>query len=89
MADEQPEQRIVPEGIPAAIPYADSYVVRHIGDAVTLYLLRVPPVFTEAQQKEVFGGPELHAPVVSSVTLPADLALDLAGSIQKLIAKKS
>jgi hypothetical protein len=83
------DQQIVPEGAPPSPPFADAYVVRNIGDVVTVYLMRVPPVFTEAQSQTVFGGPEMHAPVVSSVTLPSELALKLATSIQELVGKKA
>jgi len=83
------DQTIVPTDVPASPPFADAYVVRHVGDFVTVYLLRVPPVFTPAQHQAVFAGPELHAPVASSVTMPADLALELADSIKQLVTKKS
>jgi hypothetical protein len=83
------DQQIVPEGVPPSPPYADAYVVRHVGEVVTVYLMRVPPIFTDADHQTVFGGPELHAPVVSSVTLATELALQLATSIQQLVGKKS
>lgn len=84
MADEKKvkqEQLIVPDGVPACPPYADAFVVRNVNGLITVYLMRIPAAFNEEQRHNLFDGPELHAPVVSTVTLSLDLALKLADSI--------
>lgn len=86
MADE--EQLLVPEGAPPSPAYADAFVARQGPGVITLYLMRVPPIFTDEQRQAVFGGRELHAPVVASVTVPDEIAEKLAAAIQNLIRDK-
>jgi hypothetical protein len=86
MAD---EQELLPTGAPASPPYANAYVVRNEGDdMVTLYLMRLPPAFTEALRVEYAGGKELPAPVVSSVTLTKAGAESVADLLYQILGKK-
>jgi hypothetical protein len=87
MAEE--EQQLVPEGAPPSPAYADAFVARQGPGVITLYLMRVPPIFTEEQSRAVFGGRELHAPVVASVTVPDEIAEKLAVAIQNFLKDKS
>ncbi len=74
--------RVVPKGVPDSPPYADAYLVQSIGGVVTVFLMRLPHVFTEAQSRTVVESTEVHAPVVSCFTIPTSMAKGLADAIQ-------
>ena len=71
------EQVLIPVGAPESPPYANAYVIRNEGEVVTLFLMRLPPAFTEEKRLELLNAKELHAPVVASVTLTVDGARTL------------
>lgn len=90
MADEIP--RLVPTGALTDQPiYSDAHVVQDLGDTITVWFMRVPPTFTEAQlAKRAHDHPgEVHGQTIAAVTMVSELAEKLAESILKLVKKPS
>lgn len=88
MAD---EPNLVPTGAPSSPPFADACVVHNSGTVMTIFHLRVPIAFSEeerqARDAQRSDKGEIHAPVVSSVTMTIETAVMVADMIYNLAGK--
>jgi hypothetical protein len=85
MAD---DPKLIPENVLPPI-YSDAHVIQTRGAVTTVYFLRVPPTFSDAERAArdaAFPG-ELHCPTVGTITMASELAVKLATSIYRLAGK--
>ncbi len=85
MAD---DPKLVPEEVLPPI-YSDAHVIQMTEAVATVFFLRIPPTFSDAQRaaRDAASPGELHAPTVATITMASELAVKLATSIYKLAGK--
>ena len=81
------EQVLIPTGAPESPPFTNAFVVHHNLGVVTIYMMRLPPYFTEQQRLGYLNAKELAAPVVASATLTAESARDLLRVLTEVVPK--
>ena len=83
------DKKITPDGAPPSPPYSNGYIVHKDGEVVTLLFMRLPPAYTDAMLTHYQGQAEIHAPVVSSVTVTIEGAKTVIQLLTDLLKEKT
>jgi hypothetical protein len=79
----------VPKGLPDSPPFGNAVIVHTGGHGeVTIVVMRAPVALTPEDLAASKTAARVEAPVVASVTVPAAVALDIAGLINQMVPKK-